>query len=87
MFWALMLLFCYCELGEIVTNQFNMFDNELCRYDWYLFSIEMQRIFLIVMSNTQNSTTIRGYGNIVCTRDAFKQVKFIRLFIRFVYKF
>lgn len=78
-YWALSLVFCCCELGELVTNQFNMFDNELCRCDWYLLPIEVQRIFVIVMANAQNLMIIRGYGNIVCTRNAFKEVKFIFL--------
>lgn len=83
MYWVVILLFACCELGEILTHQFNMFDNELCRCNWYLLSIEMQRNFVIVMANSQNLRIIRGYGGIVCTRNAFKQVKH-HLFVQFM---
>lgn len=72
--WAFLSNFFYCEIGERVTRQFDLFDEELRRCDWYLFPIEMQRLILITMSGSQHPEIIRGYANSVCTRDAFKRV-------------
>lgn len=76
LFWTIVLIFIFCELGERVTQQFNEFNEQFCQCNWYLFPIEMQRMFIIVISNTQRPAIIEGYANIVCTRDAFKQVRF-----------
>lgn len=70
-------IFVECEFGEMITYKFDTFNEELCESRWYLFSNEMQRMILIFISNTQQPVYIRGYGNIVCARDAFKQVKLI----------
>lgn len=73
-YWSFRILYLYCESGQRVTNRFSEFHNELCRCDWHLFPIEVQRMLVIVMSNTQQPTTIQGYGNIMCTRNSFKKV-------------
>lgn len=75
-FWMYSTLFLYCETGERVTHQFNQFSEKLCYSDWYLFPLEMQRMFIIMLCGTQEPTIIQGYANTVCTRDAFKLVWF-----------
>lgn len=79
--WTLLFLFFCCELGEMVANRLNSLDNELCRCDWHVFSVEMRRFYIITMCNTQQATIIRGYGNMVCTRDSFKKVSFIQMYV------
>lgn len=69
-------LFLYCEAGERVTHQFNVFYEELCHLDWYLFPLDIKRMFVIMLTGTQEPTSIQGYANTVCTRDAFKVVCF-----------
>ena len=83
-FWAFTLIFFYCELGKMVTNEFNLFNEELCQCKWYLFSLDMQRMMLIFMSDAQQPMLLRGYGNIECTRDSFKNVIF---FVEILYFF
>lgn len=51
-----------------------MFKDVLDQCDWYLFPIEMQRMLIIVMSNTQQPTIIHAFGNAQCSREAFKKV-------------
>lgn len=80
-FWSFAIIFAFCELGAQVTIQFNSINEELCQGDWYLQSIEVQRMLLIFMSNTQ-TPAILGYGNIVCTRNAFKEVHNFQLFFQ-----
>ena len=74
-FWSFASIFFFCAFGEMVTHQFNVFDDELCQCDWYLFPIEMKRMMIIFMVNTQQPAIIQGFANTVCTREAFKKVK------------
>ena len=69
------IMFLYCEFGEMVTNQFNELNERFSKCNWYLLPIEMQRMFVIVMANTQRPAMIQGYANVVCTRESFKQVR------------
>ena len=82
------LIFACYDSGELMTNQFEIFDKQLCECNWYLFSIEMQRILVIFITITKQPTIIRCYGNIEITRETFKKVSIhfklfarIRLFI------
>ena len=72
--WTFTTIFFVCELGEKVTHQFNLFNEEICNCDWFLFPIEIQRIFLIVLLGAQQPAVIQGYANTTCTRDTFKNV-------------
>lgn len=67
-------LFLYCELGEWVTHQFNLYNHALNDCDWYTFPIKVRRIYLIVLVGVQDPVIIHGYAGTVCTRDAFKKV-------------
>lgn len=73
-FWSFAFIFFYCELGQSVTNQFNHFDDALCQCKWYLCSVDLQQMLLTFMSDTQQPMLLRGYANIVCARDSFKNV-------------
>lgn len=73
-FWALMCMSIFCELGERVTNHFETVDEELQRCDWHMLPIEVQRIYLIFISDTQQPRNITCYGDISSTRDTFKKV-------------
>lgn len=74
LFWSSAAVALFCEFGQMVTEQFEMFDDELKRCQWYLFPIEMQRSFGIAVANSQQSMNIRGFGNMKRTREALKNV-------------
>lgn len=59
-----------------MTNQFGLFGAEIgrCNLYWHSIPIEMQRMYLIFLSNTQNPTKMSSYGNIVCERETSKKV-------------
>lgn len=65
----------FCEIGEMVSNQFNSFNAELVECNWYLYPIKMQQMFMIFMSNAQQPTNIHGYGNILCTRRTVEEAR------------
>lgn len=71
------MIFTYCELGQMVNNQFEMFSDELDQCNWYTFALKMQQMLIIFTANAQQPTMIRGYGNVLCTRETLKKVKII----------
>lgn len=80
--YAFMNLFLYSECGERVTNQFNEFIEQLCECDWHLYSIKVQRMFIIALSANMRLANIEGYANTVCTRELFKQAKIHSIYSR-----
>lgn len=70
---AFTVILIVCEPGERVTNQFEQFGVNLDQCKWNKLPIEMQRIYLIFLSDAQQPKYIRSYGGIVCTRETFKQ--------------
>lgn len=66
-----------------MNGQFDATDEELYQCDWYSFPMDMQKMVLIFMMGTQEPVFIRGFGNIECTRDAFKKVLFLTIKIIF----
>lgn len=73
-FYAYAVIFSFCECGEMITSQFNMFREKLGRCKWYLFPIEMQQMLVVVTANAQHPTILCGFGNTVCIRESFKMV-------------
>lgn len=67
-------IFIICELGERVTNEFDDVDNVVCELNWYLFPLNIQKMLPIAMIGTVKPVIIRGYGNCMSTREAFKNV-------------
>lgn len=74
--WTFGIISFHCEFGEFVMNQFGKFNDQLCQCNWYLLPIEIQRILVIAMLNTQQPVIIRGIANAMCTREVFKKVQF-----------
>lgn len=64
----------FCEAGHMVGNRCVGFSDAIGQCKWYLFPIKIQQMLIIVMANSQNSTPIHGFGNILCSRETFKKV-------------
>lgn len=73
-FWAVVLNFLVCELGQWITSQYDMFGDELCACNWYALPMVMQRMYLMFLLNTQQPMYIQCYGGITCSREIFKKV-------------
>lgn len=69
------IIFGICEFGQQLTIRFISFDEAISQSAWYSFPIEMQRIFLITIANTQQVAFFKSYGNIQCTRESFEMVR------------
>lgn len=69
-----LIIFLVCECGQIVTIQFDIFNDLLNQCNWYYLPIELQRMLVVVLVGAQYPTQFQGYGNVECTRDSFKKV-------------
>lgn len=76
-FWVFGFLSIISESSQRVTDQFVAFGEELERCDWLMLSKKMQGMYLIFLSNIQQKTYIKCYGNILCSRETFKKVNLI----------
>lgn len=74
MFWSFILIAAICECGERVTEQFNEFNDRANQCKWYDFPLDLQRMLLTFICDVQQPVQQRGFGSIVCSRDALKAV-------------
>lgn len=72
--WTTIYIFLLCEPGERITIGFEDFSDELSGCDWYLLPIEMQRMYAIFLSDTQNPVKMESFANILCERETSKTV-------------
>lgn len=75
-FWSFIEIFMLCNFGEMVMNSFNEINDAISTCDWYLFSMEIQRMLPLILMNSQHSIQFRGFGNIEISRNSFKSVSF-----------
>lgn len=50
-------------------------NDAILQCDWYTFPIEIQQNLPIIIMGTRKPVVICGYGNILCTREAFQNVR------------
>lgn len=78
--WSFAMVLFACEFGERMVEQFDVINDLLFQCDWHVFPVEMQRIFIIVLANTQRHPVVTGFGNVECVREFFKKVMQSRKF-------
>lgn len=74
LFWSLCSVFLVCELSERLTIRCESLEDAFYGWPWYSFSNDMQKWFVIVIANAQQTPIIKGFGNVPCTRESFKSV-------------
>lgn len=74
LFGSVTFTFAACELGEMTSNEFNALNEAFYQCNWYLLSTQTERVFLMVVANTQQPVIIGGYAKTSCMRDTFKEV-------------
>lgn len=72
-----MYILMICEPGEWVAAHFEGFSKKLEQCNWHLLPIDIKRLYLIFLIDTQQPINIQCYGGILCTRDTFKKVALI----------
>lgn len=71
--WTFFSMFCICNLGHMTTNEFRMFNEELCKCHWYALPLKIQQMFGFFVSNVQQLAVIQGY-EYKWNRNTFKMV-------------
>lgn len=71
---GLILVFIACELGQRISGTFDGIDVTISQFDWYLFPIEMKRMLPMIITSVQRPVSLECFGEIVCTREVFKNV-------------
>lgn len=68
-------VFILCEPGARMIKHFEIFEENLSQFDWYLLPIDLQLMYMVFLSETQNGVKISSYGGIVCERNTSKLVR------------
>lgn len=77
MCWSFVQILMFCDLGENVTTGFSTLGDSIYFCDWYHFPLEFQRTLPTLLMVAEKSVELRGFGNIPCTRKAFRKVSFL----------
>ena len=63
-----------CELGQQASNAFDGIDIKIETFDWYLFSLEIQRMLHIILIEAQENVEIKCFGSISVSRETATKV-------------
>lgn len=74
MCWSFSMVLIVCELGQRVSNEFSEISHIIEQFEWYLFSVEMQKRLPIIIINAQEAVVIKCFGSIISDRETFKKV-------------
>lgn len=73
--YAFGLVLISCELGQRLTDAYGEIDgDEMGQYDWYLYPLELQRTFPLLLIIAQQPVYLECFGSYACLRDSFKKV-------------
>lgn len=72
--YAFGLVFTICELGQLLSNNFDEISEIFEQYDWYLFSEETNQRLLTITMILQQSIALECFGSLECGHEAFKKV-------------
>lgn len=75
------MIFFFCYFGESINSQFDELNDVIYQSDWYTHQLDIQRIIPTILIATQHPPVLKGFGNLVCTRESFKKVDL--LYIKF----
>lgn len=74
-FYAVCIVFVTCERGEQFTITYGELENVIKEFDWYLFSIEIQRLLPIILLGAQQPIELQCFGSLSTSRESFKKVR------------
>ena len=71
----MVLVFVACEIGERGSEKITEIEDEINKFDWYLFPMPIQQMLPTILISIQKPAIIECFGSISCTREQFKMVK------------
>lgn len=78
-FGTLLLSMICCEMGEQLSDTCGGVEESLAQVRWYLFPLEIQQLFPIVIQYSQERLVIRFFGSMAVTRAQFRKVSLERV--------
>lgn len=72
--YAFGLVLISCELGQRMTNAFEIFEVVMCKLDWLLFPVEVQQLLPPLLIIAQQPVRLECFGSNACMRESFKKV-------------
>lgn len=85
LYWSFLQILLFCDFGERLTGRFDEIDLTLFECNWYTFPMEIQKMLPMLLMSTQSPVVLQGFPNVSCTREAFKKVRFEKLFKKKVF--
>lgn len=80
--WGIILVFITCEISQRFSNTFTDLYETVCQLEWYLYPVEVQQIFVLLILYAQKPCEIPFFGSYACSREQFKRVKYYVKLIR-----
>lgn len=71
------MVFTICALGQKLSQNFEDIADLVEQYDWYLFTEEINRILLTIITILQRSIAIECFGSLEAGHEAYKKVSSI----------
>lgn len=82
-FGAFFFLLVTCEFGGRITMAHDEIDSAILRSSWYRLPTEVKSILPTVIYIAQKEVALHGIGSVVCSRESFQRVSFLK---KIVYK-
>lgn len=73
-FYAFTIVLTVCELGQRMTNECEDIDDEIEAFEWNLFSLEIQKMLLIILLEVQQPVELLIFGSTYGLRETFTKV-------------
>lgn len=67
-------MFIACDLGQRLDDAFAEIGELIYQCDWHLFSVEMRRMVVVMITVLQQPLSFKCFGSISCSREVFKKV-------------
>lgn len=67
-------LYIFCHIGDILTQRYEDVGTITYNLDWYLYPLDAQKNMLLMMKLANRKVYLKGFGEIGCDRENFKQV-------------
>lgn len=68
------LIFFFCEFGSQISGQFEELADVIYQSAWYSYPVNVQRLLPTILVAAQDPFIVSGFGNVLCTREAFINV-------------
>lgn len=79
--YAFGVIFFICKLGQRLTDAFGEIGVVIESFQWNLFSLEVQKLLIIILMVEQQPVYIECFGSTSGIRETFKKVRFTKVTI------